>query len=58
MQITDENMYVCPKHPDNNLLAMYGCGWDYDRFICPVRGCDFEYELETTTYPDETRSEQ
>lgn len=52
MNIKEEKTYVCPKHPETYMLAMYGCGWDYDRFVCAEIGCDFEYELETTTYPE------
>ena len=36
-----------------DMIMMYGCGLDYDRLICQARGCDFEIELETTTYPVE-----
>jgi hypothetical protein len=31
------------------MWMMYGCHWDYDRWVCAVRGCGHEEELETTT---------
>ena len=34
------------------LLVMYGCGFDYDRKICGVRGCHYEVEYESTTEPE------
>ena len=40
---------ICPKC-NKSMLMMYGCGWDYDRLICGR--CDYEYEFETTSYPD------
>ena len=42
----------CPVHGDS-MLIVYGYGWDYDRWLCGTIGCDFEIELETTTYPEE-----
>jgi hypothetical protein len=47
--MTNPKTPPCPicKTP---MLMMWGCGWDYDRWICPVRGCDGEVELETTSY--------
>jgi len=42
----------CPEHK-HDMLIMYGCGWDYDRWLCPIRGCEYEIELETTTYPED-----
>lgn len=47
---TDANQ-KCPEC-ESFMLMMYGCGWDYDRLICPQRGCDGEIELETITYPE------
>lgn len=47
MKITDKP--PCPIC-GSLMLAMYGCGWDYDRFVCSVRGCDGEIKLETITY--------
>lgn len=35
------------------LNFMYGCGWDYDRLICCHKGCHYEAELDTITYPKE-----
>jgi len=32
---------------------MYGCGWDYDKLLCPECGCDYEIELKTISYPEE-----
>ena len=47
-----ENKQICPIHKCE-LLMMYGCGWDYDRLLCPERGCEYEIELETISYPEE-----
>lgn len=33
----------------SEMLAMYGCGWDYDRVICSERDCGAEIMFETTT---------
>jgi hypothetical protein len=46
------NKPQCPEHKQD-LLIMYGCGWDYDRWLCPISGCQHEVELETITYPTE-----
>lgn len=35
------------------MIMMYGCGWDYDRWLCGDRICDGEIELDTTTTPEE-----
>jgi len=41
-----------------DMIFMYGCGCDYDRWVCharvpgTLRLCDGEVELEETTYPD------
>lgn len=43
---------ICPKC-GKPMLMMYGCGWDYDRLICGNRNCDYEYEFETTSYPND-----
>lgn len=50
IKITDE-----PRCPicESEMLKMYGCGWDYDRFVCAQRRCDGEYELNSITYVDE-----
>ena len=29
----------------SEMLSMYGVGFDYDRKICPSRGCDYEIEF-------------
>jgi hypothetical protein len=44
------------------LILVYGCGWDYDRLVCPAkvgrfRLCTYELELEETTYPPEWEEE-
>lgn len=44
----NDNRPVCPEHGEE-LCMMYGNGWDYDRLICAVYGCEYEVELETTT---------
>jgi hypothetical protein len=59
----------CPKC-GKPMLMMYGCGWDYDRWICPhpisdeeyarthiARLCDGEIELTTTTFPEDIENE-
>lgn len=51
MKIEDENV-KCPAC-GSIMLAIYGFGWDYDRFICGAYGCDGEIELETVTYLQE-----
>ena len=41
------------------MLLMYGCGWDYDKWVCMAKGdrlfevCEGEIELETSTYPED-----
>jgi len=45
---------VCGGH----MIMMYGCGWDYDRWLCGEIAsdgmlCDGEMELDTTTEPEE-----
>lgn len=40
------------------MIMMYGCGWDYDRWLCGEIAsdgmlCGGEIELETTTTPEE-----
>lgn len=42
---------ICPKCGES-MLMMYGCGWDYDRLICGSPKCDYEFEFETTSYPN------
>jgi ribosomal protein S27AE len=39
------------------MLAMYGCYFDNDRFVCGTRYCDGEIELDTTSLPDESADE-
>jgi hypothetical protein len=39
---------LCPEC-GSTMIFMYGCGWDYDRWICSQRGCHGDIELETTT---------
>jgi len=43
MDIRD--VVVCPECGEE-LLRMFGCGWDYDRFVCGSKYCDYEIELE------------
>jgi len=50
--MTEDKKPKCKKC-GHDMITMYGCGWDYDRWICPACGCDFEIELETTTMPEE-----
>lgn len=47
IKITDE-----PRCPicESEMLKMYGCGWDYDRFVCSQSRCDGEHELNSMTY--------
>ena len=45
---------LCPVHK-TPMLMMYGCGWDYDRWVCGVRGCECEVELETSTLPEDLK---
>jgi len=62
MQNRKENQkkqHYCPIHKIP-LILMYGCGWDYDRLLCPAKigrfsHCQYEIELETTTYPPEEK---
>lgn len=49
MEMTRQPCPVCGGY----MLMLYGCGWDYDRWLCGERGCEGEIELETTTFPDE-----
>jgi len=42
----------CPVHK-MPMLIMYGMGWDYDRFVCGIRGCDEEIEMDETTCPED-----
>ena len=46
----------CPHH-NKEMILMYGCGWDYDRYLCGEVGCDYEIELDTSTCPDEEEAE-
>lgn len=47
----EEHNQFCPIHKQE-LRVMYGCGWDYDKLLCPICLCDYEIELETTSYPE------
>ena len=38
---------------DGMMHLIYGCGWDYDTWICDDPGCDGKIELETSTGGDE-----
>ena len=40
---------ICGSH----VLQLYGCGWDYDRWVCGRLLCDYEKEFETTTDPED-----
>ena len=51
IHITDKITPKCPECGEP-MLAMYGCGWDTDKFICSQFMCDGEIELDTTTYPE------
>lgn len=53
---------ICPHH-GTEMAFMPGAGWDYDRYICAQRTgrfgvCDYEIELDTSTYPDEPTQEE
>lgn len=39
----------CPSC-SSDMLFLYGCGWDYDRWVCGSRDCNEEIELDTTTH--------
>lgn len=57
IHITDQTTPKCPECGEP-MLAMYGCNFDYDRFICSKFMCDGEIELETTTYPESDIDEE
>jgi len=38
------------------MILMYGSGWDYDKWLCGTYGCDFEIELETSSYPEDEKT--
>ena len=44
----------CPKC-QSPMLFMFGCGWDYDRYVCSDRGCDHAEETERSSYPPEVK---
>ena len=51
---------TCPPCPicGGHMIMMYGCGWDYDRWLCGEIAsdgmlCDGEIELNTTTTPED-----
>ena len=50
-------MKLCPKCKNQTLSYQYGCGWEHDRWLCMDRGCDYERELEVTSFPEETKRE-
>ena len=50
-QLKEQEDPCCPVH-NTKMLMMYGCGWDYDRWLCVEKQCYEEIELETTTYPE------
>ena len=59
-----EMNFIAPFRPEmpefcircgQELLSMYGVGFDYDRKLCPNRGCDYEIEFETTTDVEEVQ---
>lgn len=57
IHITDQVPPKCPECGEP-MLAMYGCHFDYDRFICSKFMCDGEIELGTTTYPEKDLDEE
>ncbi len=57
IHITDKITPKCPECGES-MLAMYGSGWDHDRFICGNFMCDGEIELETTTCIEEDLDEE
>lgn len=36
-------------HCGTSMIVMYGACFDYDRFICGTRGCNYEIEMETSS---------
>jgi hypothetical protein len=42
---------LCPKHRQP-MQFVYGAGWDHDRLVCCVPGCEEEEELETSSLPE------
>lgn len=52
-----EGMSVSPvkehSHSPVNLIYLNGSGWDYDRLLCGIPGCNWEYEFDFSTEPDE-----
>jgi len=44
-----DGQHLCPIHK-RKLYRMYGCGYDYDRLLCPEIGCQHEIELSESTY--------
>lgn len=46
---------ICPEC-GREMAMLYGCGWDYDRWVCTYRVgaiiCPGEIELDSTTYPE------
>lgn len=48
-------MKLCPKCKNQTLAYQHGCGWDYDRWMCMEASCDYERELECTSFAPEVR---
>ncbi len=48
LQKQDEQLGVCPIC-GAKLFRMWGDMWDWDRAVCPARGCDYDRELKTMT---------
>lgn len=48
----------CPKCKLKTLNYIHGCGWDYDRKVCMSRFCEYEEELEVTSYPENMEEKQ
>jgi len=52
----DANSPACPLCGHHPMQMLYGCQWDYDRWVCTQRTslslCSGEIELDTTTTPE------
>ena len=53
---------ICPLCGAPGMFFMYGCGWDYDRWVCGtligtrrITVCPGEIELDTSTMPPEDK---
>jgi ribosomal protein S27AE len=40
---------TCPEC-GSAMIALYGGGWDYDRWLCGDRLCQHEIELKTSSF--------